>query len=134
MLRPDRPEAYYDLGTALSNSGHYVEAAQQFLEAKERHLVGSERWATATALAFNMLTQEVCDEGAKLEWWSDDELKALSARVVRVAPDDVSAYIMRADVLSGLGDAWEGGARSAAELKEGCNADPCSGSESRTRR
>ena len=25
---------------------------------------------------------------AKPEWWNDEELKALSARVVRAAPDD----------------------------------------------
>ena len=40
-------------------------------------------WAQATALAFGMLVQEACDEVAKPEWWSDEELKALSARVVR---------------------------------------------------
>ena len=28
-LRPDRPEAYYNLGIALDNSGHLVEAAQR---------------------------------------------------------------------------------------------------------
>merc|ERR1712086_1144424 len=54
-LRPDRPEAYYNLGASLANSAHYVEAAQRYLEAKERHPVGSERWAAATAAAFNML-------------------------------------------------------------------------------
>jgi hypothetical protein len=65
-----------------------------------------------------MLTQEVCDEVAKPEWWNDEELKALSARVVRAALDDVTAHQMRADVLSGLFAAWEAGPRSAAELKE----------------
>ena len=43
---------------------------------------------------------------------------ALSARVVRAAPDDVSANQMRADVLRGQGGAWEVGPRSAAELME----------------
>merc|ERR1719424_2235261 len=87
-LRPDRPEAYHGLGAALSNSGHGVEAAQRFLEAKERYQVGSERWAEATAVAFNLLTKEACDEVAKPEWWNDEGLKALSARVVRAVPDD----------------------------------------------
>ena len=41
-LRPDRPAAYFNLGAALDASGHEVEAAQRYLEAKERHLVGSE--------------------------------------------------------------------------------------------
>ena len=43
----------------------------------------------------------------------------MSARVVRVAPDDVVANEMRAVVLSGVtAGAWEVGPRSAAELRE----------------
>ena len=95
-----------------------MEAAQRFLEAKERFSVGSENWAKATADAFDMLQLEQCDEVAKPEWWNDEELKALSARVVRAAPDEVHAHQMRALVLSGQGRAWEAGPRSAAELKE----------------
>ena len=95
-----------------------MEAAQRFLEAKERFPVGSEDWAQATALAFAMLTQDVCAEVAKPEWWSDEGLKALSARVVRAAPDDVHARKMRAIVLSGQCDAWEAGPRSAAEVRK----------------
>ena len=46
-------------------------------------------------------------------------LKALSARVVRAAPNEEVAILMRAVVLSGAGGfAWEAGRRSAAELKE----------------
>ena len=57
-------------------------------------------------------------EAAKPEWWNDEELKALSARVVRAAPDYGQANQMRAGVLSGMTGAWEAGPRSAAELKE----------------
>ena len=118
-LRPDRPEAYFNLGAALTNSEHVVEAAQRFLEAKARYPVGSERWAMATAAAFNMLTQEACDEVAKPEWWNDEELKALSARVVRAAPNERGPNRMRALVLGGpTGGSWVAGPRSAAELKE----------------
>ena len=117
-LRPDEPLAYANLGAALSNSGHCVEAAQRYLEAKERYPVGSEIWAEVTALAFTMLVQEVCDEVAKPEWWNDEGLKALSARLVRVAPDYGIANQVRATVLSGLTSAWEAGPRSAVELKE----------------
>jgi hypothetical protein len=95
-----------------------VEAAQRYLEAKERLPVGSEMWGRATADAFAMLAQEACAEVAKPEWWDDEELKALSARVVRAAPDDVAPHRMRALVLGGQDDAWEAGPRSAAELKE----------------
>ena len=86
-LRPDKPVAYFNLGAALINSGHHVEAAQRFLEAMERYPVGSVDWAKATAAAFNVLGQEACAEVAKPEWWSDEGLKALSARVVRAVPD-----------------------------------------------
>ena len=96
-----------------------MEAAQRHLEAKERYPVGSEDWAKATANAFTMLAQEACAEVAKPDWWSDEGLKALSARVVRAAPVDVGANQMRAGVLSGgQDDAWEAGPRSAAELME----------------
>ena len=118
-LRPDEPTAYYNLGAVLSNSGHYVEAAQRSLEAMERYPVGSEDWAEATAHAVEMLQREECSEVAKPEWWNDQGLKALSARVVRAAPNEEVAILMRAVVLSGAGGfAWEAGRRSAAELKE----------------
>ena len=80
--------------------------------------MGSEVWARATAWAFDMLSREECAEVAKPEWWNDEGLKALSARVVRAAPDDVEANEMRALVLRGTYDAWELGPRSAAELRE----------------
>eukprot|EP00964_Phaeocystis_antarctica_P032737 scaffold18554_cov64-Phaeocystis_antarctica.AAC.2 len=117
-LRPDRPEAYFNLGAALNNSGHEVEAAQRFLEAKERHRVVSEHWGRATAWAFSMLTTQVCDEVAKPEWWNDEGLKALSARVLRAAPNDEAANKMRALVLCAASRAWEVGPRSVAEIME----------------
>eukprot|EP00964_Phaeocystis_antarctica_P110189 scaffold74580_cov63-Phaeocystis_antarctica.AAC.3 len=46
---------------------------------------GTEYWAHATASAFNVLTQEESKEVARSEWWNDEGLKALSARVVRPA-------------------------------------------------
>ena len=118
-LRPNRPEAYSNLGAALGNSGHFVEGAQRFLEAKERYPVGLDDWAYATAAAFGMLAREVCAEVAKPAWWNDEGLKVLSARVVRAAPDDGQANHMRAVVLGGWSvGSWEAGPRSAAELKE----------------
>eukprot|EP00964_Phaeocystis_antarctica_P127777 scaffold91491_cov54-Phaeocystis_antarctica.AAC.1 len=117
-LRPERPAAYNDLGAALNNSGHYVEAAQRFLQAKERRPVGSEHWALATARAFSTLKREACAEVTKPEWWNDEGLKALSARVVRAVPDDGIANEMRALVLTGHSGTWEAGPRSAAELEE----------------
>eukprot|EP00964_Phaeocystis_antarctica_P127280 scaffold90946_cov61-Phaeocystis_antarctica.AAC.2 len=117
-LKPVDPVAYFNLGSVLGNSGHDVEAAQRYLEAKERYPLGSEDWAKATARAFNKLRHEACAEVAKPEWWNDEGRKALSARVVRAAPNDEGANTMRANVLSGLSDAWEAGPPSAAELME----------------
>ena len=72
----------------------------------------------ATAWAFEMLRQEECAEVAKPEWWNDQGLKTLSARVVRVAWDVTRTHSMRADVLSGQCGGWEVGPRLAAEFKE----------------
>ena len=117
-LKPDVPDAYFNLGDTLGSSGHHAEAAQRYLEVRERSPVGSELWARATAEAFNVLKLETCAEVAKPEWWNDEELKALSARVMRAAPNHSVAYGMRARVLSGRGGAWEVGPRSAAELNK----------------
>ena len=117
-LEPDEPVAYYNLGTALNNSGHDVEAAQRYLEAKECYPVDSEDWAGATASAFDMLRMKECVEVAKPEWWNDERLKALSARVARAAPNDMAAISMRAIVLRGSTSSWEVGPRSAAEFME----------------
>ena len=73
----------------------------------------------ATAKAFHKLWQEECREVAKPEWWNDSDLKALSARVVRIAPTDEGVHHMRAMVLRGRGGGlWGAGPRSAAELKK----------------
>ena len=117
-LAPDEPVAYAALGGVFLNSKLYTEAAQWYLEAKERSPEGSSEWAVATANAFDLLRQTACDEAAKPEWWTDEELKALSAKVVRAAPADVAANRMRACVLSGRCAAWVAGPRSSAEFKE----------------
>ena len=65
-----------------------------------------------------MLRFEECAEVASPEWWNDKGLKALSARVMRAAPDDLRANEMWAVVLGGQSVAWEAGPRSAAELKQ----------------
>ena len=64
------------------------------------------------------LRQPAFTEVAKPAWWNDEDLKALSARVVRAAPNDGASQLMRAIVLCGMEEAWEASPRSAAELKE----------------
>ena len=51
-----------NFGNNLNQSGHNVEAAQRYLEAKERAPVDSEIWARATAMAFEQLRQDRCAE------------------------------------------------------------------------
>lgn len=117
-LRPDAPEAYHHLGGALSNSGHFAEAARRHLEAAERSPMDSKGWAGATAWAFDVLRVQACAEAAKPEWWNDEALKVLSARVLQAAPNDEAASDMRAMVLSGEAGGWEAGPRSVAELEQ----------------
>ena len=116
-VRPDKGEAYIALGGVLFDSAHYLEAARRFLEATERTPEGSDKWAAATSAAFEALRQTV-GQSDKPEWWDDEGLKALSARVVKAAPNLEVASRMRAIVLSGLcSGAWEVGPRSATELR-----------------
>ena len=117
-----------NLDVTLGSSRRIVGAAQlflEFLEAKERFQADSKNWAVATADAFEIMRLQECGEAggqffevALPEWWNDEELKALSVRVVRAAPNDWAANTMRAHVLSGKSGAWEAGPRSAAELSE----------------
>ena len=101
--------------------------------------MGSEGWAEATAAAFDMLTQEACAEVAKPEWWNDEGLKALSARVVRAAPDDreptrCGLIVLAGGVRLGGGASLGGGAQGGGHaLRAGCGAVPCSGGGSPAR-
>ena len=92
-----------------------------FIKAMELHEEGTEHWADSAASAFDLLRLDDCDDGPKPEWWNDEALKALSARVVSLAPCKAQPCAMRADVLCGdaLGLAsWNAGPRTAAEIKE----------------
>jgi len=119
--RPDEPMPHFNLAIVLDRSDRNVEAAQMFLKGMELHEDGTKEWAEAAATAFNLLKTSECDEMPKPEWWNDEGLKALSVRLVIVAPDNHQQCAMRARVLSG--DAlekapWNAGPRTAAEIKE----------------
>ena len=118
---PDEPAAYNNLAISLQQSGRNVEAAQMFLKAMELCEDGTEVWAESAADAFDLLKTTDCHEVPKPEWWNDQALKALSARVVALAPDKAQPCFMRARVLSG--DAiykapWNASPRTAAEIKQ----------------
>ena len=85
---------------------------------------GLKDWGRAIAEAFLALLQRECDEVQAPEWWSDEALKVLSARVVRAAPNEMGANRMRATVLSVQAGAWRVGPRSAAELKQALSNSP----------
>ena len=118
---PDNPTPYRNLGIVLHRAGRQEEAAQMYLEAMELFEDDTKLWAMSAAEAFDLLRHPICDEIRKPEWWNDESLKALSARVVAVAPDKPQPCAMRARVLEG--DAFceanrNAGPRTAAEIKE----------------
>jgi len=118
---PDGPAGYHNLAVELTRSCRDDEAAPMYVKAMELEEDGTEHWAVSVAQAFDLLKHPVCDEVPKPEWWNDEALKALSARVVAVAPDGHQECAMRARVLMGhaLGKApWNAEPRTAAEIKE----------------
>ena len=119
------PTPYVNLGVALHRSGRLAEAAEMHLKAMELHedqgRHGTAHWAKAAAGVFNLLKNDACREAPKPEWWNNEGLKALSARVVALVPDTSLACVMRATVLS-RGTGWsqldDPETRTALELKE----------------
>lgn len=121
-LEPGEPESYYNLGTALTNTGRHGEAALSYIQSAARDLPGSEQWADATVAAFNNLQMPECNEPGnevlKPTWWNDEALKILSKIVIEAADDSQHAHQMRAKVLSGTCPSCKAGPRSAADLRE----------------
>ena len=115
---PDQPGPYHNLAVVLQQSRRLVEAAPMYLKAMELDEDGTEGWAKAAAAAFGMLNKEECHEVPKPEWWNDEGLKALSAQVVALVPDQASPCEMRAHVLVGSNSFWDVGARTSEETKE----------------
>ena len=122
---PHKPAPYFNLATVLDQSDRNVESAQMYLKAMELSEDVTEGWALAASGAFDLLKTPNCDEMPKPEWWNDEGLKALSARVVAIVPDESSTCSMRARVLSGgsistglSAASWNAGQRTAAEIKE----------------
>ena len=112
---------HFNLALVLQQSGRHSESSHMYLKAMELYEDGTEQWAEAAAAAFEVLKYPACDEVPKPEWWNDEGLKALSARVVSLAPDNHQACGMRALLLEGdaLEEAnWSVGPRAAAEIKE----------------
>eukprot|EP00964_Phaeocystis_antarctica_P058891 scaffold34947_cov62-Phaeocystis_antarctica.AAC.4 len=63
--------------------------------------VGLWVFSRATILSSSPLSPRSTLKRRTMAWWNDKELKALSARVVRAAPDEAMTNEMRAKVLSG---------------------------------
>ena len=94
-----------------------------YLKSLELYEDGNEQWALSVASVFDMLKTPDCAEVPKPEWWNDEGLKALSARVVAVVPDKQLTCAMRGVVLCGNAlslepKPWNVGPRTAAEIKE----------------
>ena len=84
------------------------------LKAMELCDEGTEDWARCASSAFQIVYDDDRDEVCKPEWWNDEELKALSARVVAAEPHTWQTCYMRATVLC----AFDLGPRIAAEIKQ----------------
>jgi len=118
---PAEPGPYHNLAIVLQRSRRVTEATPMYLKAMELEENGTGNWAEAAASAFDMLKSPECDEVPKPEWWNDEGLKALSARVATLAPDKPQSCCMRASVLSGgahFKASWNVGPRTAAEIKD----------------
>ena len=92
-----------------------------FLKAMELFEEDTERWAAVAAAAFDVLKSSGCSEMPKPEWWNDEGLRALSARVVAAAPNNPCTRATRGAVLAGdavFAQSWNAGPRTAAEIKE----------------
>ena len=82
-MRPDDGAGYHDLAVTLDRSNRFVESLQLYLKAMELYEDGDLDWAQATAVVFcRLLNDDECRKEPKPEWWNDEDLKALSARVV----------------------------------------------------
>ena len=118
---PDEPTPYHNLAVVLDSTGHYTQAAPMYLKAMELFEGGTEHWAVAAAGAFESLQRPESNELPKPEWWNDEDLKALSARVVAIVPNDASSRTTRGFVLVGgavFVPSWNPGPRTAVEIKE----------------
>jgi len=118
---PGEPSLYANLAVALEYASRLAEAAPMYLKAMELDEDGTENWAVSAAGAFGMLKMPDCAEVPKPEWWNDEDLKALSARVVAIAPNDPDARAMRGAILAGgavFAQSWNAGPRTAVEIKE----------------
>ena len=118
---PHQPAPYRNLAIVLQHSYRLVESAQMYLKATELYEDGTEGWAESAAAAFDLLKTLDCCEVPKPEWWNDEALKALSARVVAAAPNQHTSCGMRARILNGGATykvLWPVGSRVAAEIKE----------------
>ena len=64
----------------------------------ERIEPGTADWARAASLAFSFHVSTPVSE--RPFWWTDESLLALSARIVRIIPEDASTWAMRGQILA----------------------------------
>ena len=100
-MRPDEPSSYLNLATTMARANIGLESCQLYVKAMELAEIGSESWLVAAPRAFDALYgKPECQEESKPAWWTDKDLKAISARVVAEKPNDALSCIMRGHVLS----------------------------------
>ena len=92
-------------------------------------------------MAFDKLRQPACADLSKLAWWNDEDLKALSTRAVRAAPNKEVGHTMRALVLCGMEEALGVGASLGSGVQGGSHTlravggvEQCSSGQGRAQR
>ena len=120
---PEEDSPYNNLGVVLHRSDRNGESALMSVKAMEVDDEDTKTWANAAASAFFQLNRSDCNDVPKPEWWNDEALKALSARVLAVAPDErrlnlMRVYVLRGNAVPGEKALWNAGPRTAAEIKE----------------
>ena len=111
--------AYDYLAATLHRSCRFAEAAECKLKAMELYEEDTKDWAKSAAFACKMLVLNECHDVRKPEWWNEEAIKTLSARIMAAIPDNDDAQLVRALALSGsAGLSWGPGTRTAVELKE----------------
>ena len=122
-LDPEQPHAYAALSQVMEATDLPVSAALA-IKAVERSDPNSCMWARNVTRAFDSIRM-IHNDIARPTWWNDEDLLAMSARVLSVIGHENNhmAHLMRARVLchgAGVTSAvtWEAQPRTARQLME----------------
>jgi len=122
-LNPNKPSGHMNLAIAHQRSDRHLEAYHAFLAAMARYPEGTEKWGTATCMAYDMLCNLAQENGLddiyctcaalppRPEWMaSPEQVLQMATRLVKVA-DDPKPWTMKGEAEEAL-DLLQEAARS----------------------